>query len=103
MSPERPTDLWDQLEQTLAEQAKSLRQAKWGDFESALEQSRGLVAQLCQDRQALQSVSASRQERLRRSYEQLMLLAEVHRHTLDQQIQRLRGSRRAIRAYQQHR
>jgi hypothetical protein len=103
MSPERPTDLWDQLEQALAEQAQDFRQGKWGDFESALEQSRDLVDRLCQDRQALPSVSASRQERLRRSYEQLMLMAEAHKHTLDQQLQRLRGSRRAIQAYQHHR
>jgi hypothetical protein len=100
MTPERPTDLWDQLEKALAEQAQGLKQGKWGDFESALEHSRDLVDQLCQDRQSL---SASRQERLRRSYEQLMLMAEANKHTLDQQIHRLRSSRRTIQAYQRHR
>ena len=102
MNAERPTDLLNALELVLARQADCLRRNKWQEFESAFQRSQTIADRISQGG-ALDSVSASRVEQLRRSYERLMLMAEAHRQTIAQQLQRLHGSRHAIQAYQRHR
>jgi len=103
MNHEQHTDLWDQLERALALQAQNLRQGKWRDLESALDQSRAIVDRIHQDDPTRPPPSVSQQERIQRSYEQLMLMAEAQKQTVDERLQRLRGSRRVLRVYHRHR
>ena len=68
-----------------------------------MERSQVIVDQIQQDDPTRPPPSASQQERIRRSYEQLMLMGEAQRQTVDERLQRLRGSRRVLQAYHRHR
>ena len=99
MNREQHTDLWDQLERALALQAQTLRKGRWRDLESALDRGQAIVDRIQQDDPTRPPPSASQQERIRRSYEQLMLMAEAQKQTVDERLQRLRDGRRVLRAY----
>jgi hypothetical protein len=99
MNADPSTDLWDQLEQALAMQARSLQRGRWRDLESAVDRSGAIVDQITRGDAAAHPVSAARGQRLVRTYEQLMLMAEAQKQTISQQFQRLRSSRRALDAY----
>ena len=102
MNAETPTDLWDQLEQALAVQARALRQGKWRDLESAMRQSRAIVDQITRSH-APAPLPASRGQQILRTYGQLMLTAEAQKQTISHQLRRLGSGRRALGAYQPHR